>query len=185
MFNAQPSNDAPITPVNGERKMGLMSRIFGGGLSTGNQSANDGLSHNIDKNRALANTDSAVPSPTNADFSSIRSVPVIQKPRYFSKQEADALAILAKQKREMAEHAQKAYKSLRSVDASDTEVHTTHRQYQSRIAKNEVRKLQANAQLAKDLHGLRPAYAETHQQVESANVAAVNAIAAIRQTYGS
>src|SRR6476469_5833764 len=143
--------------------MGIMTKLFGGKLAIGNQGVNDGMSHNIDKNRALANTDSTVPSPTNADFSSVRSVPVIGKPRYFSKQEADALAILAKQKAEMAEQAQKAYKSLRSVDSSDTEVHTTHRQYQSRIAKNEVRKLQANSKLAADLHGLRPAYSELHQ----------------------
>jgi hypothetical protein len=165
--------------------MGLMTKLFGGKLAVGNQGANDGLTHNIDKNRALAATDNQAITPTNVDFGSIRSVPVVGKPRYFNKQEADALATLAKQKAEMAEHARKAYKSLRSVDSSDTEVHTTHRQYQSRIAKNEVRKLQANAQLAKDLHGLRPAYSELHQQVECANVAAVNAIAAIKQSYGS
>jgi hypothetical protein len=47
MFNAQPSNDAPITTTNGERKMGLMTRIFGGKLAVG-QTANDGMTHNID-----------------------------------------------------------------------------------------------------------------------------------------
>jgi hypothetical protein len=182
MFNAQPSNDAPITPVNGERKMGLMSRIFGGKLAVA-QTANDGMTHSIDKNRALANTDNAVPSPTNADFSSIRSVPVVTKPRYFNKAEADALAILAKQKRVQAEASIKAYKSLKSIDTSDVEVHTTHRRYQSKIAHNEVEKLHSNAQLAKDLHGLRPAYSELHSQVKSAEVNASNAINAIKQSY--
>jgi hypothetical protein len=168
--------------------MGLMTKLFGGKLAdsteVGGQLANDGTQHALDKNKVLANTNRAVPSPTNADFSSIRSIPVITAPRYFNKQEAQALAILAKQKAVMADEARKAYRSLRSIDSSDTQVHQVHRGYQSRLAKNEVHKLKANAQLAKDLHNTRPAYNEMHQQVESANVAAVNAIAAIKQTYG-
>jgi hypothetical protein len=188
MFNAQPSNDAPITPVNGERKMGLMSRIFGGKLSANNSSggqlANDGTNHALDKNKVLAATDSSVPSPTNADFSSIRSVPVVQAPRYFNKQEAEALRTLAKQKKVMAEASRTAYQALRNIDTSDTEVHTVHRRYQGKIARNEVSKLQANAELAKKLHGSRSAYAEMHSQVENANVNAANAINAIKQSYG-
>ncbi len=188
MFNVQPSNDAPITTTNGERKMGLMSRIFGGGLSasasSGGQLANDGTTHALDKNKVLANTDASVPSPTHANFSSIRSVPVVVQPRYFNKQEADSLRILAKQKRVMAEASKTAYKSLKSIDTDDTEVHTTHRRYQSKIARNEVSKLQANAQLSKDLHGLRPQYAELHSEVKSAEVNAANAINAIKQSYG-
>ncbi len=130
-------------------------------------------------------TDNQAITPTNVDFSSIRSVPLVGKPRYFNKQESQALATLAKQKAVMADEARKAYRSLRSIDSSDTQVHQVHRGYQSRLAKNEVQKLKANAQLAQDLHATRPAYNEIHQQVESANNAAVNAIAAIRQTYGS
>lgn len=169
--------------------MGLMSRIFGGKLSasheTSGQLANDGTNHALDKHKVLANTDAAVPSPTNADFSSIRSVPVLPAPRYFNKQEADSLRILARQKRVMADSTKTAYKALKSIDTDDTEVHTTHRRYQSKIAKNEVHKLQANAQLAKDLHGLRPQYAEMHSQVDNANINAANAINAIKQSYGS
>jgi hypothetical protein len=168
--------------------MGLMTKLFGGRVSTDapGQLATGGSGQlAIGTDKALATTDSSAITPANVDFSSVRSVPVVQKPRYFNKQEADALATVAKQKAKMAQHAQQAYKSLRSIDSSDTEVHTSHRRYQSRLAKNEIGKLKANAQLAKDLHGLRPQYAEIHQQVETANVAAVNAIAAIRQTYGS
>ncbi len=165
--------------------MGLMTKLFGGKLAVGNQGVNDGLTHNIDKNRALAATDNQAITPTNVDFGSIRSVPVVGKPRYFNKQESQALATLAKQKAVLADEARKAYRSLRSIDSSDTQVHQVHRGYQSRLAKNEVQKLKANAQLAQDLHATRPAYNEMHQQVESANVAAVNAIASIRATYGS
>lgn len=189
MFNAQPSNDAPITTTNGERKMGFMSKIFGGKLSANNETggaiANDGTNHALDKNKVLAATHSAVPSPTNADFSSVRTAPIVEKPRYFTKQEADTLAILAKQQRVMANASKTAYKALKSIDNSDTEVHVTHRRYQSKIAKNEVEKLQSNVQFAKDLHGSRPAIAEMHSQVENANVNAANAINAIKQSYGS
>jgi hypothetical protein len=168
--------------------MGLMSKLFGGKVNTEapGQLANGNkgeLAIGVDK--ALAQTDSSAITPHNVSFESIRSVPVVEKPRYFNKQEADSLAILAKQKRVMASCAKTAYKALKSIDNSDTEVHSTHRRYQSKLARNEVNKLQANAQLAKDMHGLRPAYSEMHSSVETANVAAVNAINAIRQSYGS
>ncbi len=169
--------------------MGLLSLMTRGKLgastaSGGQLAANDGSSHNLATNKVLGATDALVPSPTNADFSSVRSVPVVQGPRYFNKAEADALAILAKQKRIQAEASVKAYKSLKSIDGSDVEVHTTHRRYQSKIARNEVEKLHANAQLASELHGLRPQYAQLHSEVKSAEVNASNAIAAIKQSYG-
>jgi hypothetical protein len=168
--------------------MGLMSKLFGSKVSADTpgqltDSSNGELAIGTDK--ALKATDSSAINPTNVDFTSIRSVPTVTAPRYFSKAESQALATLAKQKVVMAEEAQKAYKALRSIDSSDTNVHTSHRRYQSRLAKNEVHKLQANAKLAEDMHGLRPAYSEMHQKVENANVAAVNAINAIKQTYGS
>ena len=174
--------------------MGLMSKLFGSKVSSdtpgqlaksGNgQLANDG-SHNLDANKVLATTDSAVPTPTNADFSSIRSAPVVTKPRYFTKQEAEALKAMAREKRIMAEASRTAYQALRNIDTSDTEVHTVHRRYQGKIARNELHKQQANAELAKKLHGLRPGYSELHSQVETANQAATAAINAIRNSYGS
>ncbi|MGB3206458.1 MAG: hypothetical protein WBB28_15840 [Crinalium sp.] len=174
--------------------MGLMSKLFGGKVNTdapgqlangGNgQLANNG-SHNLDANKVLATTDSAVPTPTNADFSSIRSAPVLTKPKYFTKQEAEALKSLAKEKRIMAEASRGAYNALKNIDNADTEVHGLHRRYQGKIARNELEKQQSNAELAKKLHNLRPGYAELHSQVETANVAATNAINAIRNSYGS
>ena len=174
--------------------MGLMSKLFGSKVSTdapgqlangGNgQLANNG-SHNLDTNKVLAATDSAVPTPTNADFSSIRTAPVVTKPRYFTRQEAEALKALSKEKRIMADASRTAYNALKNIDNADTEVHTTHRRYQGKIARNELEKQQSNAELAKKLHNLRPGYAELHSQVETANVAAANAINAIKNSYGS
>lgn len=183
MFNAQPSNNAPITPVNGERKMGLMSRIFGGKLAANNEAGNVG--HNLNKSSVLANTDSAVPTPQNADFSSIRTAPVVPKPRYFTAVEAGALQNLAAQKREQVEHTKKAYKALKGVDTSDRVVHQLHRGYQSKVAQNEVAKLKSNAELAEHLHALRPEYERLNQRVDVADRNASDAINSIRQSYGA
>lgn len=146
--------------------------------------ANNG-SHNLDTNRVLAQTDANVITPVNVDFSSVRSAPVVTKPRYFTKQEAEALKALAKEKKVMAEASRTAYAALRSVDNSDLEVHGSHRLYQGKIARNELSKKQADAELAKKLHGLRSGYAELHSEVETANQAATAAINAIRNSYGS
>jgi hypothetical protein len=184
MFNAQPSNDAPITTTNGERKMGLMSRIFGGKLAVGNN-ANDGTTHNIDKNAALAQTSHDVVNPENARFHNIRSVPIVQRPQHFDIKTAQALQILAKQKYRTAGEAAKAYQALSTIERADALVQKAHRGYEGVVATKELEKLQANAKLAGKLHQLRPAYQEMHQQVETANIAATNAIASIRATYGS
>ncbi|MGB3205457.1 MAG: hypothetical protein WBB28_10745 [Crinalium sp.] len=169
--------------------MGLLKFItkgkFNGATEKGGElAANNGTEHDLATSKVLAATDKAVISPTNADFSSVRSAPIVPAPRYFSKSEADALAILAKQKRVEADAAIKAYKSLKSLEDSDTTVHCTHRRYQSKVARTELEKQQSNAQLAKDLHGLRPAYAELHSEVKSAETNAANAIASIKASYG-
>jgi len=165
------------------RPMGLMSRIFGGKIAS-NGNGGDLSGHNISKNNALSATDNAVPSPKNADFSSVRSIPVLQKPRYFTIQEAAALEAIAAEKETMAKAAKRAYRSLKRVDHADTEVHTSHRRYQGVLAQNEVEKLQANARLAEKLHGLRPDYERMGQRIEAADNAAASAIAAIKNSYG-
>jgi len=165
--------------------MGLMSKIFGGKLATGNGEAGGNLSgHNIDKGSALAPTGKGVPSPHNADFSSIRSAPVVEKPTYFDARTAAALEALAMQREAMAKSSKKAYRALKRVDHADTDVHCTHRKYQGVLAENEVAKLQSNARLAEKLHGMRPEYERMGQRVETANHAAAAAIAAIRASYG-
>ena len=164
--------------------MGLMSKIFGGKLAASGDASGNISGHSISKNNALAATDNAVPSPKNADFSSVRSVPVVARPRYFTIQEAAALEAVAAEKETMAKAAKRAYRSLKRVDHADTEVHTSHRRYQGVLAQNEVEKLQANARLAEKLHGLRPEYERMGQRIEAADNAAASAIAAIKNPYG-
>jgi hypothetical protein len=73
--------------------MSLQLRLFGGGQSTdGKLSANNDGSHAIDKSIVLAQTDALVITPnTPGNFSSIRSAPVVPDPRYFTKEEVDAM----------------------------------------------------------------------------------------------
>lgn len=146
--------------------------------------ANDGTTHNLATNRVLAPTDKSVVTPDNADFSSVRTAPVVEKPRYFSKAEADALRILSKQKKVQADASVSAYNALKSIEDSDATVHGTHRKYQGKVARTELEKKQADARLAQELHGLRPHYAEMHSQVNGAETNAANAINAIKQSYG-
>ncbi len=80
--------------------MSLQLQLFGGGQTAAGKlnASNDG-SHAIDKSKVLAQTDALVITPnTPGNFSSIRSVPVVPDPRYFTKEEADAMKGLAKQK---------------------------------------------------------------------------------------
>ncbi len=168
--------------------MGIMSKLLGSSKPEINPTNGGAIQntdqHAINKQTVLGNTSSDVVSPTNANFTSIRTAPVVQAPRYFNKQEAEALKQMAKLKRDQAEAARQAYKALKSIDNSDLEVHQTHRIYQGKVAQNEVDKLQANTRLAEKLHGLRPQYQQLSSRVDTAENNASLAINAIRDSYG-
>ncbi|MEG3838585.1 MULTISPECIES: hypothetical protein [unclassified Microcoleus] len=149
--------------------MSLQLRLFGG-KSDNNQlaSSNDG-GHAIDKSKVLASTDTNVITPLNpGNFSSIRSVPVVPAPRYFTKEEADAMKDLAKEKTDGARQSKRAYKALGKIEAADKTVHKEHRKYEGAVAENELGKKRADAGLAKKLHGLRPGYARLGLGIDKA-----------------
>ena len=162
--------------------MSLQLRLFGGGQDAAGKlaSTNDG-NHSIDKSRVLASTDAAAISPTNpGNFGSIRSVPVVPAPRYFSKDEADGLKDLAKEKAEGARQAKRGYKALGKIEQADAVVHKEHRKYEAVVADNELKKVRSNAGLAKKLHGLRPGYARLGLGIDKADSDARTRIDAIR-----
>ncbi|MCU0544679.1 MAG: hypothetical protein MUE44_21350 [Oscillatoriaceae cyanobacterium Prado104] len=81
--------------------MGAMTALFGGDRS-------DAISSKSEK--LTSPTDSKVITPTNpGNFNSIRTTPVLDSPRYFNKEEADALKDLAKEKTDGAKQAKRAY----------------------------------------------------------------------------
>ena len=157
--------------------MGLMSVIF----NTEKQSSYSG-SHNINKSVVLAPTDDQAPSPTNPGiFPSIRSIPVVDGPRYFNRQEAAAIKKLAKEKKKNAIYSKEAYQGLKEIDDADTVVHVSHYKYKGSLAGNEVKKLSANAIYAKKLHSLRPSYAKLDTGIDDAEIKANSKIQEIKQ----
>ena len=151
--------------------MSLQLRLFGGGQSdAGKLSASNDGGHAIDKSKVLAQTDAAVITPTNpGNFGSIRSVPVVPAPRYFTKDEADGLKELAKEKTEGARNAKRGYKALGKIEAADAVVHKEHRKYEGVVADQELKKVRANTGLAKKLHTLRPGYARLGLGIDKAD----------------
>lgn len=150
--------------------MSLQLRLFGGGNSAAGKlaSTNDD-NHSIDKSRVLAASAAGVISPTNpGNFGSIRTAPVVPEPRYFSKDEADAVKELAKEKTEGARNSKRAYKALGKIEAADAVVHKEHRKYEGAVADQELKKVRSNAGLAKKLHALRPGYARLGMGIDKA-----------------
>jgi hypothetical protein len=149
-----------------------MTRLFGG-------EASDAISSKSDK--LTAPTDASVITPLNpGNFSSIRTSPVVDAPRYFTEEEANAMKKLAKEKTEGARQAKKAYKSLIQIEDADAKVHKSHRKYEGAVATNELTKKKADVGLAKKLHGLRPGYAQLGIGLEKAENRATERIEAIK-----
>jgi hypothetical protein len=150
--------------------MSLQLRLFGGQSDKTKLAASNDGSHAIDKSKVLASTDAGVITPnTPGNFSSIRSVPVVPNPRYFTKEEADAMKGLAKEKIDGARQSKRAYKSLAKIEAADLTVHKEHRKYEGAVAENELGKKRSDAGLAKKLHGLRPGYARLGLGIDKAD----------------
>ena len=151
--------------------MSLQIRLFGGGQSAAAKlpASNDG-NHAIDKSKVLAQTDAAVITPnTPGNFSSVRSVPVVPDPRYFTNEEAEALKGLAKEKTDGARQSKRAYKALTLIEVADKTVHKEHRKYEGAVAENELGKKRADTGLAKRLHGMRPGYARLGLGIDKAD----------------
>ncbi|PSB25804.1 hypothetical protein C7B69_12275 [filamentous cyanobacterium Phorm 46] len=164
--------------------MSLQLRLFGGGGSiskNGGDSLNEG-GHNIDKSKALAATSADAISPMNpGNFASgERSVPIIPAPRYFTKEERDAVKKLATEKEKGASYSKRSYEALGRIEGADAKVHKAHRGYERLVADNELKKVRANAGLAKHLHSLRPGYARLGLGIDKADSDARTRIDAIK-----
>jgi hypothetical protein len=151
--------------------MSLQLRLFGGGQpAAGKLSVSNDGNHAIDKSKVLASTDTSVITPLNpGNFSSIRSVPVVPDPRYFTKEEADAMKSLAKEKTDGARQSKRVYKALTKIEAADKTVHQQHRKYEGAVAENELGKKRSDVGLAKKLHGMRPGYARLGLGIDKAD----------------
>jgi hypothetical protein len=95
--------------------MSLQLRLFGSGQpdapkNGGSLVVNDG-GHSIDKSKALTATSADALSPMNPGkfASGKRSVPIIEAPRYFDKEEAVAMEGVAKQKEKEVKYTKRDY----------------------------------------------------------------------------
>jgi histidinol-phosphate/aromatic aminotransferase/cobyric acid decarboxylase-like protein len=142
--------------------------------------------HNIDRAKVLQATDPTVFTPKNpGNFASIRSAPVLEAPRYFSQEQAQALADKAKEAKEGVTHTKKAIKALAKIDTCDRKVNNLYyRKYAPVIASNELSKKRAMVSYAKHQHGLRPGYAKLGVGLEQAEQRAEMAIANIAASLG-
>ena len=150
--------------------MSLQLRLFGGDQSAADKRVNNFGNHVIDKSKVLANTDASVITPLNpGNFGSVRTVPVVPAPRYFTKEEANAMKGLAHEKTDGARQSKRAYKSLAKIEVADKTVHKEHRKYEGAVADNELGKKRADVGLAKKLHGMRPGYARLGLGIDKAD----------------
>lgn len=153
--------------------MGLMQKLLGGGNQAATQSGgglvHDG-GHNIDKSVVMKATSASAISPLNPGkfAAGERSVPIIEKPRYFTEEEADAMKELAKEKKKGAQQSKRGYEAAGSIEDSDAKVHKYHRAYEGAVADGELKKKRADARLGKHLHAQRPAYARLGMSLDQA-----------------
>ncbi len=149
--------------------MGIWN-TFTGRDSKGQSGRNTGR-HNIPKSNVLRPTDEQAFSPENpGKFGSVRSIPVIESPRYFTPEEALAIEKFRDQRKEQLAATKRAYKAVTEVDGYDVEVLQEHNKYAEKIAGNEVKKLTSNAAYAKKINALRPAYARLSAELDKAEV---------------
>ncbi|MGE5660243.1 MAG: hypothetical protein ACM37W_26940 [Actinomycetota bacterium] len=159
--------------------MGIQKFLLGGG--GGLAKSESGAGHRLDREKILGATDPTAISPTNpGSFASIRSVPVVPAPRYFTQEEATALSQLAKEKSVGAKAAKKAYRKLARIENCDAEIQKAHRKYEGAVADNELTKKQADAKLGRHLHALRPNYARLSNGLERAEVNADRRISELK-----
>ncbi|WP_373534672.1 hypothetical protein [Microcoleus sp.] len=153
--------------------MGLMQKLLGGSSQVATQSGgglvHDGT-HNIDKSVVMKATSASAISPLNPGTFAAgdRSVPIIEKPRYFTEEEADAMKELAKEKEKGARQSKRGYEAAGKIEDSDAKVHKYHRAYEGAVADGELKKKRADARLGKHLHGQRPAYARLGMSLDQA-----------------
>lgn len=166
--------------------MGFLNFISGGrargGSFSGGSLAPSASSGAIAVDRALAPTMPGAITPANpGPLATVRSVPILDRPRYFSREESASLKQLASQRRQQIGSSKSAYKSLRQLAKGDAVIHSEHRAYEATEARGELKKKKADARLLKALHGLRPGYAAIPESLGLASDRASMQIDADRQ----
>ncbi|NJK37254.1 MAG: hypothetical protein HC825_00030 [Oscillatoriales cyanobacterium RM1_1_9] len=157
--------------------MGILTSLLGT-----NSTSDTFADHRINPANVLAPTDNQALNPRNpGPFGSVRSTPVLNDPRYFNKEEVQALKSLARERKSSSKYTQQAFNALQQIDDADVEVHAAFYQYRQHLAGNEVQKLAANTKYAEALHGLRPRYVSLGAGIDGADYKASFKIQQLKQ----
>ena len=146
--------------------MGILSNLTG---SKSGGSAIEG-GHSISSGSLLQQTTSSAINPTKpGNLTNVRTHKVVDRPRVFTQAEADQLSLNEAIASHIIQHTKRAYRALGKQEGHDASLQETYRDYQTKVATAEMRKVRSNAKLGKVLHGMRAAYAQMGfgmQQVE-------------------
>lgn len=160
--------------------MGLMKRLLGGGSGESKSSEIAQSESSIQSSTVFAPAGGFSPNKPGK-FENIRSAPLLEGPRYFTADEADKLEELARQKKAQVKPTETALRALGRVEKADASVQSAYyREYASRVASAELKKITAKQQFATHLHGLRAPYASLGAGLGRAENKATAAVAAIK-----
>lgn len=137
----------------------------------------DGKHSNLDANSVHSKSaQNAITPDSPGSWEAYRAVPVVEKARAFTEEEADALTELEKQERMKRKASKKAYEKLEKIGNHQTAVNRFHEKYRRNEARNERRIQGYKNTSAKYLHSLRPEYAKLGQGLEQSAQQADQAI---------
>ena len=136
--------------------MGLM-QVW---TNTKSLTSSDGFGDaNIQNQSVLAKGKTLFTPSNTGDFNGIELAFDVPSARAFTRQEAQALKLLAKQSRSQAESSEEAYQALKKVSGNQRRINIAHNQYRTKRATDKFQEVKSNAIAAKKLHSLRPKYA--------------------------
>ena len=134
--------------------MGFLEKIVG--------KRAEGDSSTIAPANFMQQTDQTAITPENGDLfiqKNHSTIPICGEPRGFTRDEAAEIEARVALNQHLATNATKAFRALGRNAHHDAAIQVAHRHYLGQVATAELKKVGANAQLGKVLHGLRPGYA--------------------------
>jgi hypothetical protein len=156
----------------------MLSYFKGDDFKGGNVAPVQGQANNLDAGSVhLKSADNAITPDSPGSWKSYRAVPVVEAPRAFTEEEADALAEVEKTERTKRKATKKAYEKLEKISNHGTTINKHHEKYRRNEARNERRMQGYKNTSAKYLHSLRPEYAKLGQGLEKSAQKADQAIA--------
>jgi hypothetical protein len=132
----------------------------------------------------VVKSSSGVPTPWNpGDSAEIRTQPVVQRHRNFSREEVARLRVQAAQRGAQAKTNRQGYQALRKIEGADVSDQASFRSYQGTVAKGQVARTAADVGKAKTLLGVAPTYAKMGYSLGAAHSESQVRVAEVQATY--